>query len=97
MRGRNLHSVWDSGLIRNLNEDAQSMAARLQSTSMGTPSRSFDPAIAAQESCAIVSQPEFYPKCLVDVPYIKRFAPVVESQLTIAGARLANALNAVFK
>lgn len=97
MRGSNLHAVWDSGLIKNMGEDAPSMAARLQATPMGASSRSFDPVIAAQESCAIVSQEGFYPRRLVDVPYIERFTPVVERRLAIARARLANALNAVFR
>jgi hypothetical protein len=97
MRGSNLHALWDSGLIRNMNEDAPSMAARLQATPMGASSKNFDPVVAAQESCAIVSQEGFYPERFVDVPYIQRFTPIVESRLAIAGARLASALNAVFK
>jgi hypothetical protein len=97
MRGSNLHAVWDSGLIKNIGEDAQSMAVRLQALPFGASSRNFDPALAAQESCAIVSRSGFYPERLVDVPYIQRYTPVVESRLAIAGARLASALNAVFK
>ena len=97
MRGSNLHAVWDSGLIKNMEEDAQAVSVRLQATPMGASSRNFDPVIAAQESCAIVSQQGLYPERLVDVPYIQRFTPVVEIRLASAGARLANALNAVFK
>lgn len=78
-------------------EDAQPMAMRLQSTPNGALSRNFDPVQAAQESCAVVTQAGFYPERLVDVPYIQRFMPIVESRLAIAGARLAGALNPVFK
>lgn len=97
MRGSNLHAVWDSGLIKNMNEEVQAMADRLRATPVGASSRKLDPVLAAQESCAIVSQPGFYPERLIDVPYVHRFTPVVESRLAIAGERLANALNAVFK
>jgi hypothetical protein len=89
--------VWDSGLIKNMNEDVQAMAARLQATPMGASSKNFDPVLAAQESCAIVSQQGFYPERLVDLSYIQRFAPVIESRLTIARARLTRIFNAVFK
>lgn len=73
------------------------LAARLQATPMGASSRNFNPVIAAQESCAIVSQQGLYPERLVDVPFIQRFTPLVEGRLAIAGSRLASALNAVFK
>ena len=29
MRGSNLHALWDSGIIKNINEDVDSMTARL--------------------------------------------------------------------
>jgi len=97
MRGSNLHAVWDSGLIKNIGEEAQSMAVRLQATPTGASSRNFDPVIAAQESCVIVSQQGFYPVRFVDEPYIQRFTPVVEHRLAMAGMCLANVLNAVFR
>ena len=97
MRGSNLHAVWDSGLIKNMGEDAQSMAERLQATPMGASTKNFDAVQAAQESCDIVSQAGFYPERLVDVPYTQRFTPLLDSRLAIAGARLAGALNSVVK
>jgi nuclease S1 len=39
MRGSNLHAVWDSGLIKNMNESVQAIAARLQSTPVGAVER----------------------------------------------------------
>lgn len=97
MRGSNLHAVWDTGLIKNMGEDAQSIAERLPASPMKASSRNFDSVNAAQESCGIVSQKGFYPDRLVDMSYIQRFTPIVESRLAIAGARLASALNAVLK
>ena len=97
MKGSNLHAVWDSGLIKNLAEDAQSMAARLQGTHLAFPVADLDPVTAAQESCRIVSMPGFYPDRLVGQDYIDRFTPVAERRLAAAGARLAGVLNAALK
>jgi len=97
MKGSNLHAVWDSGLIKNLHEEPQVMATRLQMLSVGTSVANLDPVNAAQDSCTIVSQQGFYPERLVELSYIQRYTPVVEQQLAIAGARLAGILNVVFK
>lgn len=48
---------------------------------------------AAEESCRIVGQPGFYPGRLVDMPYVQRFAPLIEQRLRLAGARLAELIN----
>ena len=97
MRGSNLHAVWDSGLIKNLSEDSESMAARLQGTRLTFPVTDLDPVTAAQESCRIVSMPGFYPDRQVGQDYIDRFTPVMERRLTVAGGRLAGVLNAAFR
>jgi hypothetical protein len=97
LRGSNLHAVWDSGLIKNMNEESGAMALRLQSVPNGVLAADLEPGHAAQESCAIVSQPGFYPERLVDVSYILQNTPVVEKRLATAGARLAGILNTVFK
>jgi len=97
MRGSNLHAVWDTGLIKNLNEDAESMATRLQGTHLVFPVADLDPVTAAQESCMIVSMAGFYPDRLVGQDYIDRFTPDMERRLAAAGARLAGILNAALK
>jgi hypothetical protein len=97
LRGSNLHAVWDSGLIRNMNESPEAMAARLQTANLNVSKGNLDPVNAAQESCNIVSGQGFYPDRLVDAPYIQRYAPVVEQRLAVAGSRLAAILNAAFK
>ncbi len=61
MRGRNLHAVWDTGLIKNLNEEPEVIAARVQKLSAGMPVTNVDPVNAAEESCEIVSLKGFYP------------------------------------
>ena len=97
MRGSNLHAVWDTGLIKNLNEDPEAMAGRVQKLTVGMPVENLDPVNAAEESCNIVSLKGFYPGRLVEVPYIQRYTPVMERRLTAAGARLAGVLNAALK
>jgi hypothetical protein len=94
MRGSNLHAVWDTGLIRYLNQDADSLTARLSKAGMSEAT--FDTVKAAEESCRIVAKPSFYPGRLVDAPYIQEYTPVVEQRLRLAGARLAALLNQMF-
>lgn len=94
MKGTNLHAVWDTGMIRSLNEDADHMAARLFKPS--SKSDNLSPANAAEESCRIVGQPGFYPDRHLDADYMATFTPVLEGRLTQAGRRLALMLNAAF-
>ena len=51
----------------------------------------------AEESCRIVGMPGFYPGRKVDTAYIEQFTPVMEVRLALAGARLAAALNRVWR
>lgn len=97
MRGSNLHAVWDSGLIRQRDEDTADMAARLRKLVLPDTAKSQSPAQAAEESCRLVATPGFYPDRLVDVDYIQRFTPLMEQRLAMAGARLAALLNAQIK
>ena len=101
MRGSNLHTVWDSGLIRALDQDTELMTARLLATGARVISLALahgavatSTAVqAAEESCRIVGLPGFYPGRLVDLTYVQRFTPVMEQRLRQAGARLAGVLN----
>jgi len=97
MRGSNLHAVWDTGLIKNLNEEPTVMADRLLKMLAGMPVTELNPVNAAQESCGIVSLKGFYPERLVTPEYIGRYTPVMERRLAVAGGRLAGVLNAVFR
>jgi hypothetical protein len=47
----------------------------------------------AQESCRIVAQVGFYPSNGVDEAYLKRFIPMLEQRLALAGVRFAAILN----
>lgn len=95
--GSNLHAFWDSGLIKSLQEDTDTLSQRLQSkTRKGTMSP-WSAVQAAQESCKIVASDGFYPGRFVGQDYAQAFTPVMESQLVTAGARLAELLNRVLR
>lgn len=93
MRGSNLHALWDSGIIKNLNETPVAMAARLGRLSSSTANIDASAAFAAQESCQIVGLPGYYPERRVGQDYIDRFTPVLEARLMLAGKRLTRILN----
>lgn len=97
MRGSNLHALWDSGLIRHLNEDVQSMTNRLLTYRLAAPASDLSVVHAAEESCRIVATAGFYPPRKVGLDYIDRFTPVMEQRLVQAGTRLAGLLNRAFR
>lgn len=97
MRGSNLHALWDSGLIKNLNEDTNALTVRMLASGRPSMSSDLNASTAAEESCKIVGMPGFYPERKVNAEYIKEFTPVLEQRLLIAGARLAGLLNQAFK
>ena len=97
MRGSNLHSFWDSGLIKNLNEDVDALTKRLIAKKDAPNSADLNVVHAAEESCKIVGTAGFYPERLVGQDYVQRYTPVMEQRLTVAGARLAGMLNRVFR
>jgi hypothetical protein len=93
-KGTNLHARWDSALIRDVDPNAQSLAAKL--LARGTlPASEVAPAPArwATESCQIVSQPGFYPDRVLSDAYLRTYEPIVEQRLYLAGLRLAATLN----
>lgn len=92
-RGSNLHSLWDSGLIRNRagGLDALREAAAtpgIAATAAPTP------APWAVESCRIVVTAGFYPDGrFIDQGYIDQWDPVLVARLKAAAQRLAATLN----
>ncbi len=92
MRGSNLHAVWDSGLIKSLNEDTEALARRLATRPFKVGS-TWSASAAAQDSCQIVATPGFYPERLVTMDYVAKYKPVLEDRLVEASKSLANVLN----
>ena len=93
MRGSNLHALWDTGLIKHLNQDTASLALSLAHTPLDAIADDLNAAHAAQESCRIVGSPGFYPQRRVGSEYIDKFTPVAKQRLALAAARLARMLN----
>jgi len=93
MRGSNLHALWDSGIIKSLNEAPEAMAVRLGRTSASIGDIDVSATSVAQESCQIVGTPGFYPERRVGQDYIDRFTPLLEARLALAGKRLGRILN----
>ena len=93
MRGSNLHSLWDSGIIKSMVEEPDAMTARLFKRRTAFTAQMWSAVRAAEQSCQIVGAPGFYPERRVGQDYIDRFTPVLEQQLTAAGAALAAVLN----
>lgn len=98
--GSNLHRLWDSGLLRTigLNEDAylkrlQAMPATIDTQRALSPQA---PVQWAQQSCAVVLQPGFYPRrAKLESSYVQHYRPVAEQRLRTGGAHLAQLLNSV--
>ena len=95
--GSNLHTVWDTGLIKYSKEDTDSMVQRLVNKSANFAATPWTAAQAAEESCDIVGLKSFYPGILVDADYVRQFTPVMEQRLAAGGGRLAALLNGIFK
>lgn len=93
MRGSNLHAVWDSGLIKALQEDNEAIVKSLLVRPLPAQEKPFDAAAIAMESCRIVSRSDFYPDRLVTPVYVESYVPVMAYQLAQAGNRLAQVLN----
>ncbi len=96
-KGTNLHALWDSGLIHESHDSAEMMVKKLLGAQQAGTAIDLSVVHAAEESCKIVSMPEFYPSRHLEKDYVDRFTRVMEQRLSIAGARLAGLLNRAFE
>ena len=98
-RGTNLHSLWDSGMLKaaNLEEAAWLQRLRAIPLAVDLPPQPLSPPSAqwAEASCRIVLRPGFYPaKATIGDAYVQTWRPLAEEQLRRGGAELAVTLNA---
>ncbi|MBN8224625.1 MAG: S1/P1 nuclease [Xanthomonadales bacterium] len=97
-QGSNLHSLWDSGLLRSAGLGEAAWLARLQALPAPAPVSPLPaeaPRLWAEQSCRRVNAPGFYPRGhVVGQAYVDAQLPVAERQLRLAGDRLAAVLNA---
>jgi hypothetical protein len=100
--GWNLHSTWDTLILRerDLSADRYATLLRAQTPLPRDPTlRSQTPAMDwALESCLLGTQGKLYPpKHVIDDVYLDGHRPLVEQQLRRAGSRLAAMLNYALK
>lgn len=89
-RGSNLHSVWDSGLVREWPGGLPALRAAMEAEPQAEQA---GPALWAEESCRVVADPAFYPEGpTVGPEYGTRWSSKLVRQLAAAGQRLAAAL-----
>ena len=96
--GTNLHSVWDYWLLRSAGLDNPAYVQHLQALPLPP-----DPAAGADnpardwtlESCRLIHSEHLYPRrhAITD-RYLDRHRPLAEARVRLAGARLAELLNA---
>lgn len=98
MRGSNLHALWDTSMLKALDQDNETIVRGLLIRPLPLGGRTpFNPVTTAEESCKIVGKPGFYPARTVTSGYIESYTPVMLYQLALAGSRLAQSLNGIFR
>jgi hypothetical protein len=91
--GWNLHSVWDTLILKSGGLDEEGYLASIQTRLSGAPAQG-TPASWAEESCRLVQNPDFYPpRHKISGAYLDAKRPLAEAQLARAGERLAGLLN----
>jgi hypothetical protein len=98
-QGSNLHSVWDSGLLKSAGLNEEAYLRRLQAVSPPKDATGSllpaAPILWAERSCKAVTQPGFYPaRAKLDDRYYTRYRPLAEQRLREGGVHLAQLLNA---
>ncbi len=92
--GWNLHSVWDSLILKSGGLDEENYLTSIQ-TRLTRPPAQGTPASWAEDSCRLVQNPDFYPpRHKITSTYLDAKRPLAEAQLARAGERLAGLLNA---
>jgi len=91
----NLHSVWDTELIRHTGLREHRYAGELEEMIAADHLRagSADPVAWANDSLQLAKQAWVQPQTNIDEDYYLRERPVVDRQLALAGLRLARLLN----
>lgn len=94
-RGTNLHSLWDSGLLRNWPGGLDALKTAIQAEPAPAHTAA-EPSAWAEESCRVVALPGFYPpsRTLDAAAYRQQWNATLPARLALAGHRLAAALNA---
>jgi hypothetical protein len=94
-KGTNLHAVWDTALISEIEPSAGALADKLDTPHAPKMTSTSEAGAWASESCQVVSRPTFYPGHKLQEAYLAEYRPVLERRLYEAGVRLAATLNQV--
>lgn len=100
-KGTNLHRVWDGELLKSAGLDEEAYVRRLAATPAKRPPGGGGVSAAdadewAEASCRIAMTPGVVPlRAELDARYLATHAPTAETQVRLAGMRLAILLNAV--
>jgi S1/P1 Nuclease len=91
----NLHSVWDTELIRHTGQREHRYARELEEMIAADHLQAgpVNPVAWANESLQLAKQAWVQPQAEIDEDYYHRERPVVDRQLALAGLRLAQILN----
>lgn len=95
-KGTNLHRVWDGELLKSagLSEDAYVHRLAAGPTTRDANATAADAAHWAEHSCRIAFAPGVYPaRANLDARYLATHTPTAESQVRLAGARLASLID----
>ncbi|QHG88025.1 S1/P1 nuclease [Xanthomonas sp. NCPPB 1638] len=97
-KGSNLHALWDSGMLNDRHLGDEAYLQRLLALPAAAPVSPVLPPPAAawaQASCKIAIAPGAYPGShVLPEGYMATYRPIAETQLRLAGDRLAAVLNA---
>ena len=87
-RGTNLHSLWDSGMIRNWPGGLDELRVAIKAVPVKVVD-SISPQTWGEESCRVVSTAGFYPEGhTLPASYQAQWSNTVPAQLALAGRRL---------
>lgn len=98
-KDKNLHSVWDSEIIKSANINFETIEKKCKKLSSGKKKKimQIDVLEWMNESRSYLPKVYKFKNGELDAKYIKKNAKIIEKQLMYAGLRLAAVLNATFK
>lgn len=96
-RPMNLHALWDSGLIEHQHLGVKEYAQKLSNQKVINNTDSFSYVDIVKEDMALRAQVYDFKDTNLGEEYFNKNLPALNSRLLLAGKRLAQILNAVFK
>ncbi len=93
-RGTNLHALWDTKMIQQIDRNPSDYAARLVAAANGQPPvTDTNPVAWVESGCRIDHEAGFYPPHKLPADYLSHWTPVLDQRLLQGGQHLAAVLN----